>query len=295
MRGLNYTTREEYMPETCILAFDIGIKNLAWCCMQGKTVIGWNNENLLEDSTAEQVIASNKCGTCSHKASYWNGAKGFCVRHCPVDFPAMRDGSGVLLKKIPKLPTLKFLATAGGATKAQQKSKATLMEFLATKYSLPLPPASAQPKKATGVDLEKLHDGIRAMIQRNREVFSHATVVLLENQPVLKNPVMKSVQMMLFASLRDLLSPIPRVKLVHAGKKTKGTVADGAKGDEGYADRKGASEARVLSVLREGKVQLASTCHNADAAWFSTQKKKSDLADCFCMCLDASAAPAATG
>jgi hypothetical protein len=74
------------------------------------------------------------------------------------------------------------------------------------------------------------------------EVLAH---FLLENQPVLKNPTMKSVQILLFATLRDMLQPAPPVlKLVHAGKK----VQVEAKGDEGYKDRKAASEAKV----REG-------------------------------------------
>jgi hypothetical protein len=100
---------------------------------------------------------------------------------------------------------------------------------------------------------------------------------LLENQPVFKNPIMKSIQMMLFATLRDLLEGPPRVRLVHAGRKTAGAT----KGDEGYSERKGLSEARVQEGYTKG------TLTGRPASWFTAQAKKSDLADCLCMCADA--------
>lgn len=289
-----------------ILAFDIGIKNLAWCAMEKKgvqtgsaVVHGWANENILADATQEEVVAANRCHSCAHKATYWKSipaansettpaVRGYCVRHCPPLTPALRDASGVLLKKIPKLPVLKALAVTAGATKAQTKTKAAMVDFLGTKYAMPIRPGAlaAGEQKAKGADLEKLHDGMRAMIARNLPVFRSCTLIILENQPVLKNPVMKSVQMMLFASLRDALQPNPPpIKLVHAGKKTKDAAT--AIGDEGYSDRKSASEARVADCLSKRSVVMGDGVHGGDGGWFAAQKKRSDLADCFCMCLDA--------
>jgi hypothetical protein len=283
-----------------ILAFDIGIKNLAWCCVERPTaagatvtprILGWANENLLADSTAEEVLAAARCGACAHKASNWlQDGRGFCVRHCPPLTPALRDASGALLRKLPKLPILKSLAQAAGATKQDLKTKVAMTGFLATKYALPIRPGapSAAEQKVKGVDLEALHDGIRSMIARNQTLFNSVSLVLLENQPVLKNPVMKSVQMMLFASLRDMLQPTPpRIKLVHAGMKTKGAKG----GDEGYAERKGASEARAVKVLTERTVIMDDSAHGGDCMWFAEQKKRSDLADCLCMCLDTPLTP----
>ena len=92
--------------------------------------------------------------------------------------------------------------------------------------------------------------------------------------------------MMLFATLRDLCRSAPAaspppVRLVHAGRKTQGATG----GDEGYAERKGASEARVLAAFRAGKV--VSEGDTTDLEWFVAQKKRSDLADCLCMVMDA--------
>ncbi len=87
---------------------------------------------------------------------------------------------------------------------------------------------------------------------------------------------------MLFATLRDLLEPRPKVRLVHASKKTTGV--DTAKGDEGYSDRKAASEGRIQTGLE--KKTIVMNCGGRDAAWFSKQAKKSDLADCLSMTMD---------
>jgi len=269
-----------------ILAFDIGIKNLAWCCGQpdasGCIIAGWANENLISGGTADSDLAAMKC-SCGKTAGFFNNEKGYCVRHCPPLTPALRDLSGSLLKKIPSLIILKALAVRDKAAKEDLKNKNTVLAFLNSRYCFPRPVTAV--KK---VDLETLHDGIRKMIVKNSAIFSKAQEILLENQPVLKNPVMKSVQMMLFASLRDLLeSPkgIPHVRLVHAGRKTAGAT----KGDDGYAERKGASEARVLKGFADRTIRWAEATGGTGAAaqWFTEQKKRSDLADCLCMVLDA--------
>jgi hypothetical protein len=98
---------------------------------------------------------------------------------------------------------------------------------------------------------------------------------------------MKSVQILLFATLRDLLQPAPPpLKLVHAGKKIVGK----ATGDAGYKSRKDASEEKVEELLGSTKVAGAP----AWLSFFKGQAKKSDLADAFLMCWDRCAAAAAT-
>lgn len=271
-----------------ILAFDIGIKNLAWCCgdISGSKlcVKGWSNENLITGGTAEVDAAAGQCATCSHKANYWHrgvqpsgSGKGYCSRHCPPLTPALRDLSGNLLKKLPKFDILKGLAKHLNASKADLKTKSSTLAFLETRYCFPKPPA----KKVKGVDLEDIHDGIQRVVEKNKELFRSCTEILLENQPAFKNPVMKSVQMMLFATIRDSCRPnTPKVSLVHAGRKTAGAT----KGDEGYAERKGASEARVLEGLCRGTITMG--IPGRSVGWFSEQGKKSDLADCCCMVMD---------
>jgi hypothetical protein len=263
-----------------ILAFDIGIKNLAWCCADIRssesTIRGWTNENLLTGTSAEEEIEKSICDLCKKKASYQKDNRLYCVTHCPPLTPALRDLSGNLLRKIPPAQLLKQIAKTSGATTDQSKTKESSLVFLKEKFCFP---KIANPK-VKAFDLETIHDGIKNVVTQNKELFSSCNYIYLENQPAFKNPVMKSVQMMLFATLRIMLPGPPKVFLVHAGKKTIGAT----KGDEGYTDRKHASEIRIQKAFEENKLILA--C-NGGGNWFMNQKKRSDLADCLCMVMDA--------
>jgi hypothetical protein len=276
------------MPQQ-ILAFDIGIKNLAWCCLEKKGekfyVKGWSNENLITGGTAEEDKVNSQCRHCTHKASFeasvpQGGAEDsrYCVRHCPPLTPALRDLSGNLLKKIPSATVLRAIAQKHNPVKGTLKTKESTINFLKQHYSLPI----TQAVKVKKMELEELHNGIQDVVVKNADVFSGCDEILLENQPVFKNPVMKSVQMMLYATLRDLLEGPPKLRLVHAKQKTLGATA----GDEGYSERKNMSEVKVEKGLKE-KTILLDCSDGRDLTWFSKQSKKSDLADCLCMCLDA--------
>lgn len=283
-----------------ILAFDIGIKNLAYCLLERTAdekaeIISWQNVNLLNDGKEVSKAAKVKCNSCSVGASYaimHCGESGleaqgaYCQRHIPASAPALTDAAGTALKTIPTLKVLKETATRLNLGKPQGKAAQTRDGWLALfsdKYALPL---KAFAKKAAPntmhVGLEALHDGILEMIfnEERYDLLLSANQVLLENQPVLKNPTMKSVQVLLFASLRDAFKAehgmAPRFHLVHAGKKVRGAAA----GDAGYAARKEGSEARIREWLEKNA---------AGSKWmehFLTAGKKSDLADALCMCLD---------
>jgi hypothetical protein len=277
------------MPEQSILAFDIGIRNLAWCQMAladssgAKPVLrGWQNYDLLAGAGHEAPKVKVTCTECSASATFWNAPAGpekpTCQRHCPKSHPPLKDLSGAVLKRLPALSVLRSLAAASPIPPKKSATKAALLTLLGSRCSLPL--EKPKLKKAVEHDLALMHDAIRTFVAANAESFRQSTHILLENQPVLKNPTMKTVQILLYATLRDLLQPSPPpLKLVHAGKKVQGK----EKGDAGYSSRKEASEAAVTALLGAGRI--------ADSTrWltqFQAQAKKSDLADAFCMCCDA--------
>jgi hypothetical protein len=260
-----------------ILAFDIGIRNLAWCLMESgpkPKILGWQNYDLLTGSGAEAPKVKNTCKRCTVGAAFTNPTETnpTCLRHCPPNYPPLKDLSGGTVYK--KLPPLKILRTLAPTVKAATRVK--LIQALTLKHSLPI--EKIKLKRAVEVELTHLHDAIRTFIQTNIESFRQATQICLENQPVLKNPTMKSVQILLFATLRDMLQPAPPLKLVHAGKKVQVEET----GDAGYKSRKDASEAKVVQLL--SGVKMAEP-----APWltyFKGHGKKSDLADAFCMCWD---------
>jgi hypothetical protein len=128
----------------------------------------------------------------------------------------------------------------------------------------------------------RLHDAIRAWITRDWQYLVDIKHVYIEHQPVLKNPVMKTVQLLIFASLRErYLSAGKDVAFhfIHAGKKVKGAEV----GDAGYKDRKAGSEERCKVFLE--KFPFGSE-HSRWLQWWISQIKKDDLADALCMILD---------
>jgi hypothetical protein len=265
-----------------VLAFDIGIKNLAWCCLESdpstKTykILGWDNYNLLEENSNVSGNTTTKCHACSAKAIYVSPGQQGCARHCSAMYPPLRDCSGALLKKVPAVSVMKDILKAKNISKIPTK-KADLEVELAKYWSMPL--STKKVSKVPDGGLIGIHDSIQKLVLKHKELWSGCTLILLENQPVFKNPTMKSVQILLFATLRDLLqTPVPQLKLVHAGKKVQGA----EKGDAGYKDRKAGSEARAEKYL------YSRTIANS-TAWVQTWQKavkKSDLADALSMCAD---------
>ncbi len=266
-----------------VLAFDIGIRNLAWCLVE-KTpdnkwhLSGWENYDLLAGTTTQAAKTAAKVlcvANCGKKATHQRGQEApTCVKHCPATHPPLKDASGVILKALPKVDGLRSLL---GPQLKKPKTKADVLETLASKWSLPFVPPKAT--RAVKEDLVRLHDSMRTFVKAKRELFATATHILLENQPAFKNPTMKSVQILLFATLRDILDrPEQEVSFVHAGKKVKGVT----KGDAGYAARKKGGEERVKEFFEK-------ECVAEKERWleyFKGQQKTSDLCDALCMCVD---------
>jgi hypothetical protein len=183
------------------------------------------------------------------------------------------------MKKIPKMEECRAILSAKGLVKVPTK-KALILEELGKLYSLPI--LTKKVSKAPDAGLIEIHDSLKKLVTQQSALWSSCDLILLENQPAFKNPTMKSVQILLFATLRDLLKqPPPQLKLVHAGKKVQGV----AKGDAGYKDRKSGSEARAEAFLKDPNVVGAAKW----AAFYTSAAKKSDLADAVSMCIDASA------
>lgn len=264
---------------TTVLSFDIGIRNLAWCLMKKKDdnnmeILGWENVSIAND---DPISKNNKCTLCSVKPVYEVKNKYYCSKHSPL--PPLCDLSGNKLKKIPDMNELKQILFNKKGIKSKSKSKSELLNEISELNALPyIKPKS---KKAVDTTLTELHDNIRKFIEERKDLFKQATIILLENQPVLKNPTMKSVQILLFATLRDLLQPSPVLKLVHAGSKVKGKKT----GDEGYSERKKGSEVKATEFLQKKTTPMLVNSEKW-LEYLNKFSKKNDLTDAFCMCID---------
>lgn len=274
--------------ETRVLAFDIGIKNLAYAVISSDgTVHALENASLFPDP---EPIRCQTVG-CAHLAKYRTPAASYCKRHLSKTHAILAE---LDKKKLPPYRRLKEIANEhnlGPAIK-QASSVAAILALLHERFALPV----QQPKgdAVAHLSLETLHEALRPFVEARRHHFQTATHVLLENQPVFKNPHMKSVQVLLFATLREAYyrwlpstttataataatAAIPVFHLVHAKKK----VGDAPKGDAGYAERKQKSEARVNELFESQHIRGPSW-HDV----WKAAKKKSDMADALCMSWD---------
>jgi hypothetical protein len=291
-----------------ILAFDIGIKNLAWCLLEkgmldlsGNSLpdrlIGLSNVNIIE--TTDKSLAEDKkvCmkPECKVTPSFQIAERGFCCRrHIPKDFVFLTNPDGKdIATKIPNVSYLKKLLTADEAKEVKKNGgkRDSILNVIRRRFAIPL--SRKKVKNSNKIGPEDLHDYIRQFCVTNILIFETADVVLLENQPVFKNPHMKTVQILLFATLRTMILDKKNIPFlfIHAGKKTKNLVGveynkEGnelvmRKGDEGYEGRKMATEKRVDKLFYEGKILGPKLIE----AWRAA-KKKSDMADVVCMCCD---------
>jgi hypothetical protein len=280
------------MSKPRILAFDIGIKNLAYCVLDGATkhVIALENCNLLAPEAGAVAPASCSNTKCKAKATYQSGTVLTCKRHIPTTLKPLQTPDKKVCRKAPTVGVLRAIAAAAGITVAAGAKRENWLQALATAFALPL--ETPKVPKAAEQSLAELHTALRRFAADRWSLFRTCQVVLLENQPAFKNPHMKSVQVLLFAVLRERYlqeqergigcgetAPLPTMSLVHAKKKVKDVVA--AAGDAGYKARKEGSEERLRALFADGSVVGA----EALVAW-TAAKKKSDMADALCMCVD---------
>ena len=292
--SLNVPVFPTLVPMSSIhLGFDMGIRNLAYCLMRHTTsedvhtwsVVAWDNIDLLEGGVTAQ------------------GAKRCCACTSPAQWTSITDGkkwckgcaTGVRRKKtatekptLPVLPCaltvkpLKALALAEGMDGAKKAKKEELIEWAKQRYLVPWKASKASDSSLTTI-LRAMDTWLNSVLP----TFASATLIRLENQPVMKGPTMKSVQIILFTLLSHRLSReygwLGSIEFVHAGTKSKGVepIVDlsGASAENAaYRARKKTAESDVLEILTKAGVTDWRT-------FFEHRSKKSDLADAFLMAL----------
>ncbi len=283
------------------LGFDMGIKNLAFCLIhheQNKTdwkILAWDNVDLLAGGQSSQD--SRRCCACSSPAIWCNGEELWC-KGCATGVRRKKSATRIPTK--PVLPcgtTLKDLK-ALGKEKGWDKTlkKEALLALAKEQFLFPW-----KAPRATRPSLQGIVAAMDSWLDRMLPTFAQATLIRLENQPVMKGPTMKSIQIMLFTLLAHRLAKehswSGRIEFVHAGTKTKEAEAEGGLisdiDDQGndnkeekdvskaYRNRKKTAENETLRLLQE----QTSDSHKSWLTFFQSRSKKNDLADAFLMAL----------
>jgi hypothetical protein len=140
------------------------------------------------------------------------------------------------------------------------------------------PRTELKKKKILKFSLFDICSSIRNVLDKYIECIKTSDIVVLENQPVLKNPTMKSIQMFIYSYC--LLNDVKNIALFNANKKLN--IYDGpeidTKGKSGYTLRK-------YQSIEYTKYFLMKYGFEEKLVFFNSHKKMDDLADSYLQCL----------
>lgn len=251
-----------------VLSWDVGIKNLAYCLLSAEgTIERWGVIDLRESLPVAPVCVA-LCGNgkeCKNAAK-WGTAKGpKCAVHC-------RTGGEYLTSTVRPTPCAGRIKKTGMRCGVPGVRWREGDQFYCGRHKSDGAVRFRQPKCKRipildmGLAIARALEGLEGALQ--------VDTVIIENQPTLRNPVIKSVQMMLYQwfVIRGIVdrertgSTIKDIQNYNATNKLKGY----AKGGGGYKGRKSAS------------VELARKYVGEEGEWsqfFREHSKKDDLAD----------------
>lgn len=234
-----------------ILSFDVGIKNLAYCLIEFKNdpsnnhvIYDWGIINIIDNLLDETI----KCSAIKRGG-------GNCIKDATNYVISNNNTIGFCSNKgcQAKLNTT-FTKEQIKKIKKQNTKSFSLFEI--------------------GISLIKNLYAIPGLLDVDE--------IVIENQPVLKNPTMKSIQMILYTYFLvnkcSLLSSVNNIYLFSARNKLNiydGPEIECTKSNE-YAKRKYLSIEYTKYFLAKIPDRLS---------WFNEHKKKDDLADCYLQAL----------
>ena len=236
-----------------IISFDVGIKNLAYC------VVSFNNSLDVYDHTIEDWGVIDIMEKFLDEAVKCSVNKKGVLCGCPAVSAVTIDNK-----------TIGFC------------NKKTCQGVAQSTYS------KKQIKKIKAVNTKSISqlDMTSEMINKLKLFPSllNTNIVVIENQPVLKNPTMKSIQMVLYSyflinGYTSSESSISNIALFNAGRKLdiyNGPEITDIPDSSTYSGRKKLSIAYTRYFLKNKQEKLD---------FFNKHKKKDDLADSYLQCL----------
>jgi hypothetical protein len=201
-----------------IISFDVGIKHLAYCCLNlSGDIHAWNVLNLVSEESVEPVLT---CSLCTRKAVFKNesicfcqGPTAFCKQHGIKSKDWILPVAGLRSMKKQQLVDL-FLAKGWSVPEG---SKETVLQALHGKMLAAVRPM----KKVAAGDVSLIDVGRRMVAELDRVSAGwNLGAVLIENQisPIANR--MKTLQGMLTAYFL-MRFPLAAVHYISSGNKLK--------------------------------------------------------------------------
>ena len=233
------------------VGWDIGIKNLAYCIIEINNNVETIKEldiiNLIENDTISDVLKcsiKNKNNSCCKGTVLYTHKLDDTIFYCKKHYNNLDK---ITDKKLIK--ELKLIK---------------------------------KPKRCNQYSIKELGNTLFSELDKN-PLFINCNYITIENQPVLKNPTMKSIQMMLYSYFLIKNKNIINIKLLNATNKLK--VFKGKLSNE--------DSTKLISIqdkykknkhtaILHSKYLLKDNIYILDI--FDKHKKKDDLADAFLLC-----------
>lgn len=251
------------------IGWDIGIKNLSYCIIdENYNIIDWNIINLLNNDSDENecnIIKKNgiKCDKKVTHIDYTeniediDSRKYFCKTHSKKQLNIKEIGLCYKCNSKAKV----ILNNKIYSCKLHSKDKIIKDKICTT--------------KTNKIDLAILGRNMIDILDSNK-LFLDIDYVVIENQPVLKNPRMKSIQMMLFTYFL-IRKPSININLVSASSKLGFKINNEEiekinKIKSNYAKRKKLAIEYCKFFINKNECNFN---------FFTNCKKKDDLADAY--------------
>lgn len=321
------------------IGWDIGIKNLSYCLLDIVSdissltnndkqniisidskhfrIIDWGVINILNDVTNNTPCFENRVkvmcgfGSCKRKAVYCHQQKtnncyfGLCTNH----YKKVNDDNKkefIFLDKKPKCYKVDCKKSATYYNKSHEFKTYCGIHYNQLVKADPIIDCVKVNKKvkATSINLTKLGCSLNKLLDEIPQLLQ-VKCVLLENQPVLKNPTMKSMQMLLYSyyilrgitdySKNNLENPIETIKCYFAGQKNK--VGEHLQQEHQQEIKEALKEVKnkytknkketimITKRILSDKMERTPLTPNKWQAMFESSKKKDDLADSLLMTL----------
>lgn len=270
-----------------VLSFDVGIVNLAYCLFTKEN----NNWKILDwdiiDISERDAI---KC-QCGAKPSFIHLDQYYCKTHCKKLEPNKKFEE--LYIELPEKSKCTF--DHNGEICGRKSTYTDLKEMYCVTHAKQCFKKYESQNKLTEYkqkSVKKLDfDDVRLkLIQKldERKILLSANVVVIENQPSMKNPVMKSISNTIYTYflIRGIIdkkhdSSITAVKFMSPSNKLK-IVTDGE--SKQLVALKGTDESKAYKLTKALGVKYSRELLAHLPDWinkFNTYKKKDDLADAF--------------
>jgi hypothetical protein len=297
------------MPK--FLAWDIGIKNLAYNLIDYKhdeeedpyKILEWGIINLVEEEqdslpynavTYVDCSMTNKTGKkCCQKAKYIE-KKDMNIGYCGKHQKDLTKNNIELIQIKAKMGCIHYNDKTNKNCNKKGiwlNTNNPYIRYCQTHYkssfknSAELQDYYMDPKHASKVKQFSIKDlSIRLFEElENHQSFLDVEEVIIENQPVFKNPTMKSVQMLLYSHFimnGVMKNTIKNISFFMAGKKLEGFTGNHKIAKDKFGHLKSEYKQTKNSAVLFTKEMLKNTQPN----WYkflNDQTKKDDLADAF--------------